>query len=270
MKKHRSKHTPKATYQIVDIKKEIPEKQLATLGAMALAFNEAEAALDRLFFTVTDLTDALQLEVSTRIGGLDGKVEIVKKGAAQFFTDTELLHLQELLGAGVFGNLKDYRDGVIHARHLNPATGVGTKVDRRAQVFDYLVKENALNAAYDLLVAVRKELDESVILVQGIKALNVLAGDDPNREQLEAKLKASRSQFQLYQSERLGLPPLPEFPSELELRKADFLANTAQTAILMSWFLDQPFQMRQYHRNVAFLDSPPAWVPRPPPEEEKK
>lgn len=80
--KHRSKHTRKPTYRVVDIKKEIPERQLAAIGALALAFNEVEAALDRLFFVVTELTEPLQLEVSTRIGGLDGKRPITKKGAA--------------------------------------------------------------------------------------------------------------------------------------------------------------------------------------------
>jgi len=117
--KHRSKRTQKPTYRVVDIKKEIPEKQLAAIGALALAFNEVEAALDRLFFVVTELTEPLQLEVSTRIGGLDGKRPITKKGAAQFLNAADLRQLAELLGDGVFGQLKDYRDGVIHARHVN-------------------------------------------------------------------------------------------------------------------------------------------------------
>jgi hypothetical protein len=243
--KRRTKDTQTISRRVVDIKNEIPESQLAAIGAMTLAFNEAEAALDRLFFVVTGLTDTLQLEISTRIGGLD-KIEIAKKGAAQFLDEPSLRLLQELLGDGVFGKLKDYRDGAIHVRHLNPSTGVGVKVDRKAKVFDYLVSEKVLNIAYNLLVAVQKELDEVATLTQGMKALKLLADGDPKRAPLEAKITTCHSQVQLYRTERLALPQLPEFPSESELRAADFQAQQALTAILMGWYnqWDTPITLR--------------------------
>jgi hypothetical protein len=267
--KHRSKHTRKPTYRVVDIKKEIPERQLAAIGALALAFNEVEAALDRLFFVVTELTEPLQLEVSTRIGGLDGKRPITKKGAAQFLDAADLRQLEELLGDGVFGQLKDYRDGVIHARHVNAVTGVGVKIDRRAKVFDYLVSRHALEAAYKILVAMRAELDEAVSLVQGIKELKQIGSDDPNRARLEAEIAACRSRFQNCCTERLALPPLPEFPSESELRTADFLAQQAHTASLMDFY--QPWTTPHFHRQF----SPAIWnyilsTPLPLAEEERK
>ena len=269
MKKHRSKHSQKAAYRVVDIKKEIPETQLAAIGALALAFNEVEAALDRLFFVVTELTEPLRLEVSTRIGGLDGKVPIILKGASQFLNETELRQLQIILGEGVFGELKDYRDGVIHARHVNAIPGVGVKVDRRAKVFDYLVEETSLNVAYNLLVAIRKEIDEAVTLVQGCKSLKQIASDDQDKSQFEAELAACRSRFQQCHTERLALPPLPAFPSESELRAADLQANTAQTAILMSWYVP-PHQNPYQQRNNALLDTYyPPWVAQPPPDEKK-
>jgi hypothetical protein len=267
--KHRSKHTPKATYRVVDIKKEIPEKQLAAIGALALAFNEVEAALDRLFFVVTELTEPLQLEVSTRIGGLDGKLLITKRGAAQFLDVADLRQLEELLGDGVFGLLKDYRDGVIHARHVNAVTGIGVKVDRKAKVFDYLVSIVALEAAYKILFVMRAELDEAVSLIQGIKELKQIAGDDPNRARLEAEIATCRSRFKHCDTERLALPRLPEFPSESELRAADFLAQQAHTASLMDFY--QPWTMPHFRRQF----SPALWnyiqnTPLPLAEEERK
>jgi hypothetical protein len=256
--KRRTKDTQTLSRRVVDIKNEIPESQLAAIGAMALAFNEAEAALDRLFFVVTGLTEALQLEISTRIGGLDGKIEIIKKGAVQFLDEPNLRLLQELLGDGAFGRLKDYRDGAIHVRHLNPSTGIGVKVDRKAQVFDYLVSEKVLNIAYNLLVAVQKELDEVVILAQGMKALKLLAAGDPNRAPLEAKITICHFQFQLYHNERLALPQLPEFPSESELRAADFQAQQALTAILTGWYnqSDTPITLRTSGALLDDLSTP--------------
>jgi hypothetical protein len=156
-----SRETPFQAYAEADLsgsryKERNPRK---TVGRDRRA---VEAALDRLFFVVTELTEPLQLEVSTRIGGLDGKRPITKKGAAQFLDVADLRQLSELLGDGVFGQLKDYRDGVIHARHVNAVTGVGVKIDRRAKVFDYLVSREALEAAYKILVVMRAELDEAV------------------------------------------------------------------------------------------------------------
>jgi hypothetical protein len=110
MKKPRStsKDSTSSNHRTIDIKGEIPEKQLASLGAMALAFNEMEAALDRLFFVATELSEPLKLEIATRIGGLDGKKAIVLKAAEQFLSEADLRQLQELFGDGAFGAVKDY------------------------------------------------------------------------------------------------------------------------------------------------------------------
>jgi hypothetical protein len=157
MRKKRDKNAKKSDHRLGNIKEEVPEKQLSAIGALALAFNEVEANLDRLFFEVTGLDEHLQLEVSTRIGGIDGKLAIIKRGAEKILDNAEFVQLSEMLGKGVFENLKIYRDCVIHARHLNVSTGVGVKVDRQAQVFDVLLSQNALDTAYILLAAQRSQ-----------------------------------------------------------------------------------------------------------------
>jgi hypothetical protein len=60
MKRQRQKNTPTPLSIIVDIKREVPQSQLASIGALALAFNEVEATLDRLFFITTSLEEHLQ------------------------------------------------------------------------------------------------------------------------------------------------------------------------------------------------------------------
>jgi hypothetical protein len=249
---HRSKRKSKVPHRVVDIKVEMSEKHLAAMGALVLAFNEAEAALDRLFFVVTQLPEAVQIEISTRIGNAE-KTNIIKKGCAEFFAQSELEQLQEVLGEGMFGTLKDYRDGVVHARHINAITGIGVKLDRSATVFNYLVRRDALDAAYDLLVVIRRELDEAIQLVEGAKAMKLLAPPDSNRLQLEAELMASRSRFGQCQKERRALPKIPEFPSEEELRVAELQAQQARTAELMSRY--QFWTFPQYRRQF----SPALW-----------
>jgi hypothetical protein len=86
VKRQRPKATPIPSSIIGDLKKEVPQSTLAAIGALALAFNEAEANLDRLFFVATGLDESLQLEVSTRINGIDGKIEIISKGAKNFLS----------------------------------------------------------------------------------------------------------------------------------------------------------------------------------------
>lgn len=236
MRKKRDKDTKKSNHRIGDIKNEVPEKQLSAIGALALAFNEVEANLDRLFFEVTGLDEHLQLEVSTRIGGIDGKLAIIKRGAEKILDNAEWVQLTEMLGKGVFENLKTYRDCVIHARHLNVNTGVGVKVDRQAQVFDVLLRQDALDAAYILLAALRREIAEAIPLIHGMKLLKEIAADDPKRAPFESVTANHRAQFQRYRTERLSLPAIPEFPSESELRAADFQAKQFQIAAMTGSF----------------------------------
>jgi hypothetical protein len=81
MRRQRPKDAPRPSSVIGDLKKDLPQAQLAAIGALALSFNEAEANLDRLFSIVTNLEDHLQLEVSTRINGIDGIIAVISKGA---------------------------------------------------------------------------------------------------------------------------------------------------------------------------------------------
>jgi hypothetical protein len=241
---------------------------LSAIGALALAFNEVEANLDRLFFEVTGLDEHLQLEVSTRIGGIDGKLAIIKRGAEKILDNAEFVQLSEMLGKGVFENVKIYRDCVIHARHLNVSTGVGVKVDRQDQVFDVLLSQNALDTAYILLAALRREIAEAIPLIHGMKLLKKIAADDPKRAPFESVTANHRAQFHQYRSERLALPLLPEFPSESELRAADFQAKQAQTAAVMDWFLSSPMPP-PFPPRGAWIGGTDLVLPILPPEEKK-
>jgi hypothetical protein len=86
----------------------------------------------------------------------------------------------------LFKLLRSYRDGVVHARQINAKRGIGVKVDRQADVYDYLIRKDALDKAFDLLVSVRKELDACVVLVAVGKVLKIVEPADPGKAQYEA------------------------------------------------------------------------------------
>ena len=231
----------------LDIKRDIPEKQLASIGALALAFNETHATLDGLFHVVADLPEHLKIEISTRIGGIDGTLAIVKAGAKPFLAEIELRNLEDVLGNNGFKKMKTYRDGVIHCRHVNSVTGIGVSVERQANVFEFLIRQDALDAAYDLLEILHRELRAFLNLIAANRFLTTVASDDPKKEQFEVMSKAMSAQIRQHRNERLALPPFPEFPTELQLREAEMEVQRAQLMLTMpglgQWGM-QHFQQR--------------------------
>jgi hypothetical protein len=246
-----------------DIKKDLSLKQLAGIGAVALAYNEVERNIDGLFFTVTRLSGELQYEVSTRINGIDGKIEIINKGAKSLGLDEQdLWQLAEALGQGVFGKLKSYRDAVIHARLINASVGIGTVVGKRAKMSDVLLSESALNCIYSHLIALRDELSRAVTLLGITRTLAGVSSNHPSKESLqEGKIRWS-PRFRACQVTRSALPPIPEFPSESELREAEIQWEQTLQAETMGWFSPlnqpQPINAANHPSFAGNLTEPPA------------
>jgi len=218
----------------LDIKRDIPQKQLAAIGALALAYNEVEATIDKLFFASTGLPEHLQIEVSTRIQGIDGTLEIIKAATKEILSEKEQSQLANALGESGFKQMKNYRDCVIHARHLNFSTSIGIKVDRKARIFEVLVRQDALDAAFNILIALKDELFMVFLAIMVLTESRKRAPDDPSKSRLEALAANFRSQFQGLQRARLSLPPIPEFPVESELRELESLFQQAQLEALVA------------------------------------
>src|SRR3990170_468544 len=115
-----------------DINRDLSPEQLAGIGAIALAYNYAESSIDRTLGLALGVVHKLYLPLVTRIGGIDGKIELIKLATADVRLPSELRDdLAESLG--YFTTLKSYRDGIIHARVLDSALGLGEVVERRAR-----------------------------------------------------------------------------------------------------------------------------------------
>jgi hypothetical protein len=205
---------------ILNIKAQIPPPQLQGIGALALAFNQVESTIDRLFFVITDLPEELQLEVSTRMGGSEALLDVIELGAKPFLTAREMRRLEDALRDKGFGKLRDCRNGIIHIRHIDLATGVGVEVAKKGNIWDRLVNIEVLEKAYNLLVALNHELIAVLFLIVTVKKINALADDPTNKSRLEAVAATYRARFQESRSARLALPKLPKFPSESELKTA--------------------------------------------------
>ena len=205
----------------LDIKRDIPQKQLAAIGALALAYNDVEAMIDKLFYASTSLPEHLQLEISTRIFGIDGTIEIIKAATKPLLSKDQQKQLADALGESGFKQMKSYRDGVIHARYVDFSTSVGVKVDRQAKVYDIFIRQDALDAAFNILLALKEELLIAHLLISVLVYIKKLAADDPKKARYEALAANFQAQFLGYRRERLSLPPFPEFPSEPELRELE-------------------------------------------------
>ena len=218
-----------ATYG--DPKSDFTPAQLKWIGAIAMNFNEAEALIETAFFHATQLPDAIRLDVSTRINGIDGKIEIVQSGASTLGLDTKTCgDLAASLGDGGFKLIKGYRDAIIHSRAHNSPKGIGIRVDRRAKVYEVLLTETALKTLYEHISALRIELSEINQLLLYASQLSSMS-DAQGKGQLAALISVATTQLRSHRSWRLSLQQLPKFPSEQELLEARETWHQAQIEV---------------------------------------
>jgi hypothetical protein len=203
-----------------DVKKDLSKDQLAAIGAVALAYNYAEAQIDQVLGAALDIWARPFLhEVTTRINGVDGKIEIIVKALPLLVTeDTIRADIEDSLGNNAFKRLKQYRDAIIHARVLDRELELGHVIERRARRSEVLLSVTALERLYEHLTALEAELSPVALMINSAHRRSQFAPDDPERERLEANYQESNSLFQSRRTKRRSLPPLPEFPEEPEIR----------------------------------------------------
>lgn len=257
-----------------EIKIKIPERQLAGIGAVALAFNELEATIEQIFFVLANLSADIQFEISTKIGTIE-KIDIIKLAAKPYLRKKEQEALAHSLGAEGFGLLKSYRDGVIHVRHLSPVTGVGLELDKKANAFDLLVRQDALDAAYDHLVILNQELLATRELFLAINVLNRREAADPDRPLFEQSIVTARHLIQSRKSERRSIPPIPKIPSETELRDAESQHQLSDLAMMIQslgqWMVPhKPARLSEAVQSTLGVKAPPLALTNTPPAPKKK
>lgn len=201
-------------YPKIDLRPE----QLSGIGAVAIAWNIVEDIIQDMFNATTGLPHALWLEVSSRINGFDGIVEVIRIAARTRLrmTPDALEILSNSLGDAK--EYKSYRDAIIHAQVYNATLGVGITYQRRGRVIQVLLSEQALDGLYDRLVLMRDELMRMLQLAFsiGLYLRQLPITEEPDVPQLLSGQGAQSliARSREHQNARRSLPPLPKFPEE--------------------------------------------------------
>ena len=113
---------------------------------------------------------------------------------------------------------------------MDAPAGIGQAFERRARISEVLLTNEALDAVYNRLSILRRELIQATsitntgenrkIFESGICELPSFAATvrgvfDQQKQEIEQQTQALIARFRQYQNLRLNLPPLPEFPAEL-------------------------------------------------------
>lgn len=229
-----------------NILRDVSKRQLANIGAVSIAYNEMEEALDLLLTFALGIWSVTGPQVTSRINGTDGKIAIIRaavrdvsliKGATDFAGKPSFPDLiDRSLEHEGFALLKQYRDAVIHAHKFDVPTAIARTSVKRGKPYEVLMSVEVLKALYTRLVLVRNELWEactiaarasdtwkSAWLAHNIAAANSALGKQMMRattKRSERDIRGAISRYRRHQSRRLSLPPLPSFPSEAQLGRA--------------------------------------------------
>jgi len=214
----RRKQQPRErTERVADLKQNLSQEQLAAIGAVTIAWNELEIFIHLLLGYGLYFPWPLLLEVTTRINGIDGQIEIIRKLRTLHMdigVEEKVWKLIEISLSGIT-EYKRFRDGVIHARVLDAPQGIGEIIQKRGAREEILLTEKALNALYDRLVLLRSELVSITLIFEKVSRhlqIDILRDKRPNTKSLSQDIQAYVSQLQQHQSQRLLLQPLPGFP----------------------------------------------------------
>ena len=223
--------TSRKTKRTGDIRKDLSDAQLAAIGAAAIAYNEAEVLIDILFNTALGLSPAMVPDLTSRINGVDGKIELAKIAMKDLGASDEAMQLiAQSLGQDGFTLMKQYRDAVVHARVLDAPAGLAQSPGKRGKTNEVLLTVDALNGLYERLALIRRELIEAYQITLRLfvdryiskmavhlrqPAPHLAAIADLGQSHSESKIQAAIVRYREHQNRRLSLPPLPEFPDEL-------------------------------------------------------
>jgi hypothetical protein len=162
---------------------------------------------------------------------VDGKIELAKMAMREIGAPDDAMRLlEQSLGNGGFGEMKRYRDAVIHARVLDAPTGLALSPRGRGKTDEVLLTVEALGGLYTRLTLLRFELIQACNIareladIQHLKKISrgldkvaphLAAICDLGRSRHGSEIQDAIVRFRERQNHRLSLPPLPEFPEEL-------------------------------------------------------
>jgi len=197
-----------------DYLKKVDAPRLRLMGAITLAWNWIEWTIDVALAVSLETHPDMWLELTSRINGMEGKVELLKKTLALSgyppLPDGADPLVRKFLGA--VGSYKKLRDGLIHARLTEPKAIIAETVQRRGVTDEMLVSREALKQLYDHLSLLGREAEYALQVYFFSVGASQRNGTKRKRLQDAERLLQALVQLRLHLQTREALLPLPEFP----------------------------------------------------------
>jgi hypothetical protein len=201
----------------LDMPESLSAEQLERVGRVSFMYNEAERMVDWVLFagyvSASGMNHRLWTEVTARISGVDGKLELARKAIAYWGIEKPLAgQMEETLAA--FAECKTFRDAVIHARVLDAKAGIGARLQRRAELIEVLLTADALDGLARRLLCLRNEMVAMAYIIQTARVI-ALDGRGISWQETGSPaegLPDGTAPFHKYRNQRRSLPPLPAFP----------------------------------------------------------
>lgn len=196
--------------QYYDFMNDVGANRLQAIGAICLAWNWLEGAVDEALGAGLGLHPDLFFPVNSRINGMDGKLGVIRACLTHYST-VEEVHVKTVqTSLGAIGNYKKLRDGVIHVRLLSSDAIIG-ETPQWKSVDEVLVSEEALFALYRRLEILAWEAMEITKHFYTRHLIMHTNEENVKRRAVEGFQRAT-ARLQDLQKDREALPPLPEFP----------------------------------------------------------
>jgi hypothetical protein len=147
------------------MEKELTKCQSAAIGAVALAYNEVEVALDALLSAVVRLPHDGSSSISREV-----KIASITKAIASAGLEVEdQKQIEQALAS--FRDFTAYRDAINHVRLINLMSRGNSNLNFWKDKYVTAASDKALNIFYDHLIALEKGLSSAAMLVQAISVL---------------------------------------------------------------------------------------------------
>jgi hypothetical protein len=209
----RRAHEVDAGIRSNDILQNFSKDQLMWIGAVAMAYNDAEAALHRVCGAFIDFPGP-SYSITGRINnGTDGLKAIISEAIKALPLPSGADHLFAVTVNEGFSDLQSLRNAVIHGQLFDAHTGIAVKPGVKGKTRDVLLSPEALRALYERLVILRHEIQHLEDVVVAARRLRKQPEPhDQHRLRLEQLIEDAMAQCLDHQRRRLSLAPFPAFP----------------------------------------------------------
>ena len=194
-----------------DIRKDFTPEQLQEIGAVAMAFNALEGALNFIVFSKINMGFKASWTILEKINGISARIEVLRSIARDDLKLGEDLWKDTL---DKVNECKRYRDAVVHTQMVDTIINIGETV-QKGKINHVLLTQEALSGLYDFISAVHVELAALHYLMETHAELKQTAdakASSQPREQVLKQIEADHQIFLRDRQSRRALKPLPKVP----------------------------------------------------------